>query len=143
MVHGVTKSQTWLSDWTELNIFFHCFSKFSCSCDFHSYHLHYFHGIKQNQHFIILIIGSSICIDWNMFSHVSVLLLPGTMQYKMQCIKNSSVSGYCCLLQKADPKCWQAAWLGASLLNPVGNSAESRFACSFHKAHSISVSTLF
>ena len=88
MVHGVTKSRTWLSDWTEPNIFFHCFSKFSCSCDFHSYHLHYFHGIKQNQHFIILIIGSSTYIDWNMFSHMSVLLLPGTIQYKMRCIKN-------------------------------------------------------
>ena len=136
-------SPNFSQNYPSFNIFFYGFSKFSCSCDFHSYHLCYFHGIKQNQHFIIVIIGSSICIDCNMFSHVSVLLLPATMQYKMQCIKHSSVSGYCCLLQKADSKCWQAAWLGASLLNLVGNSAESRFACSFHKALSISVSTLF
>lgn len=38
--------------------------------------------IKQNQYFIIPITGSSICVDCNIFSHVSILLLPGTIKYQ-------------------------------------------------------------
>ena len=31
-VHGVAKSQTWLSNWTELNCYYHCLLLYNCLC---------------------------------------------------------------------------------------------------------------